>query len=114
MNSLLRLTRSSPLFLLAAGGIALAAVPSGPPAEPARVTISVSPESVSAGGQAEITLKLAPKSGIRINRYPKIKLTVPEVEGVVQSAEATLGNPKPPPIDNPESNYFKAPEPLEL
>jgi hypothetical protein len=86
----------------------------GPPAEPAKIEIEVAPKAVEPGGAAQVTLRIVPKDGVKINRYPKIKLTVPEVEGVVQSAEATLGNPKPPPIDNPESNYFKAPEPLEL
>ena len=25
-----------------------------------------------------------------------------------------MGNPKPPPVEDPESNYFKKPEPVEL
>ena len=41
----------------------------------------------------EVTLRLAPKSGIRINRYPKIKLTVPEASGLVGEAEAAIGKP---------------------
>jgi len=114
MKSLLRPTLFSALLLFAAGGLALAAVPNGPPAEPARVEISVSPESVSAGGQAEVTLRLTPKSGIRINRYPKIKLTVPSAAGLSGEAEVALGNDGPPPADQMESNYFDEIDPLYL
>jgi len=108
-----RKTRKSLSFMvmLALGTVAAA---DRPPAEPAKIEIVVAPKTVDPGGAARVTVRVVPKDGVKINRYPKIKLTVPEVEGVVLPAEATLGNPKPPPVDDLESNYFKTPEPLEL
>jgi hypothetical protein len=115
MSDLYRLTRTVPLLLVIAGGVALAAVQApGIPAEPARIDISVSPESLSAGGEAEVTLRLTPKSGIRINRYPKIKLSVTGVDGLCGMAEAALGNDTPPPAGQMESNYFDIVDPLQL
>jgi len=108
-----RNARKSLSFMVMLGlGTALAA--DGPLAEPAKIEVEVAPKAVEPGGEALVTLRVVPKDGVKINRYPKIKLTVPEVEGVILSAEGTLGNPKPPPVDNPESNYFNSPEPLEL
>jgi hypothetical protein len=108
-----RKTRKSLSFMVMLGlGTVMAA--ERPPAEPAKIEVEVAPKAVEPGGAAQVIIRVVPKDGVKINRYPKIKLTVPEVDGVVLSAEATLGNPKPPPVDNPESNYFKSPEPLEL
>lgn len=113
MSRLLR--RALPLFALAAAcGPALASVPAEPPAEPARIDISVAPEQVSPGGRAEVTLRLTPKSGIRINRYPKIKLVVPAAPGLAGQAEVSLGNDGPPPAGAMESNYFDEIDPLRL
>jgi hypothetical protein len=85
-----------------------------PPENPAKLSVVVRPADVDPGQATQITLKVIPKDGIKINRYPKIKLTVPEVDGLVLASEGTLGNPKPPPVDNPESNYFDEPEPLVM
>jgi hypothetical protein len=114
MSNLSRLTRTVLLLLVAAGSVAMAALPSEPPAEPARVEISVAPESVSPGGEAEVTLRLTPKSGIKINRYPQIKLAVPGVDGLAVEAEVSLGNDAPPPAGQMESNYFDEIDPLRL
>ena len=114
MNGLSRLSPTIVLLLAAAGGLALAAAPSGPPAEPARIQVTVDPQNVPAGSHAEVTLLLTPKSGIRINRYPKIKLTVPGVNGLVDEAEVSLGNDAPPPAGQMESNYFDEIDPLRL
>jgi hypothetical protein len=84
------------------------------PDKPAEIEIEVAPDKVAPGEAARVTLRIVPIDGVKINRYPKIKLSVPGVEGVVEAAEATLGNPKPPPVDHPESNYFGEPEPLVL
>jgi len=113
MSKLIRSTLSV-LALLAAAGPALCSAPSGPPAEPARIEIAVAPESAPAGGQAEVTLRLTAKSGIRINRYPKIKLVVPAAPALVDQAEVSLGNDGPPPAGQMESNYFDAIDPLRL
>lgn len=106
-----------PIMLMA---VVLAALPvfaggaKSPPKEPAKVKLTVAPEAVAAGGEAEVTLALLPKDGIKINRYPKIKLTVAAVDGLVDEAVATVGNDNPPPVDNPESNYFKTVDPVRL
>jgi hypothetical protein len=102
------------LCLILMLGLACLAAANRPPAEPAKIEVAVAPKTVDPGGEARVTLRVVPKDGVKINRYPKIKLTVQEVEGLVLPAEATLGNPKPPPVDDPESNYFDKPEPLEL
>lgn len=85
-----------------------------PPKEPARVDLSVAPEAVEAGNAARVTCQLFPKKGIKINRYPKMSLKVDAIDGLVGSAEAKVGNEAPPPIDDPESNYFKSVDPIEL
>jgi hypothetical protein len=93
---------------------AAAALAGEPLAKPATIEVRVAPDEIEPGGEARVTLRVVPIEGVKINRYPKIKLTVPEVDGVVLPAEAALGNPKPPPVDDPESNYFKKPEDLAL
>jgi hypothetical protein len=100
---------------LAAGAYALAAPPSsGPPKEPAKIEITVSPDAVSPGDSAEVTLRLTPKSGIEINRYPKIKLTVPEQDGLGGEAEVSIGDDAPPPPDHKGGNYFETVDPVKL
>lgn len=77
-----------------------------PPESPVKVTLAVSPEPVGAGSKTSVTVKLDPKPGIKMNKYPKIKLQIPAVPGLVDAAEQSLGNPGPPPADQLESNYF--------
>jgi len=113
MSKLIRLALAV-CVLPFAGGPVSAAVPSGPPAEPARIEIAVAPESVAPGGQAEVTLRLTAKDGIRINRYPKIKLVVPKAPALAGEAEVSLGNDGPPPAGKIEANYFDAIDPLLL
>jgi len=71
-----------------------------------KIAVSVSPPSVGAGSDASVTVKIDPKPGIKMNRYPKIKLQVPAVEGLIGAAEQSLGNTAPPPADQLEANYF--------
>jgi spermidine/putrescine-binding protein len=101
-------------LILISAAAALAAPNATQPANPAKVVISVSPETVAPGGQAEVTVKLTPSAGIKINRYPKIKLSVPTQEGRVAEVEAEVGNESPPPLDDPESNYFDVVDPVTL
>ena len=100
--------------ILSTTGAALAAPGATQPAKPAKIEISVSPESIAPGGQAEVTVKLTPSSGVKINRYPKIKLSVPAQQGLVAEAEASVGNDSPPPIGDTDSNYFEVVEPVTL
>ena len=99
------------MFALVVSG---AAAVQGANKEPARIDVRVGADSVAPGETARVTVTVVPSSGIKINKYPKIKVTVDEVEGLVGRAEATVGNPKPPPVKDPESNYFKKPEGMKL
>jgi len=85
-----------------------AASPSGPAATdtPVKVSVAVSPQTIGAGSDTVVTVKLDPKPGIKLNKYPKIKLQIPAVAGLVDAAEQSLGNPAPPPADQLDANYF--------
>jgi hypothetical protein len=85
-----------------------------PPREPARVDVVPSSRAVAPGEGVEITLRVVPGDGVKINRYPKIKVRVPAVDGLTDEAVAEHGNPKPPPPDDMSSNYFGEPEPIRM
>ena len=100
------------LFL---GTLVHAAAPAGPPpGDPATFEISVAPGAVPAGGTANVSLKLVPAAGIKINKYPKIKLAVAEQAGLVGAAEGVLGTNEAPPADKMDTNYFKTIDPVTL
>lgn len=80
--------------------------------EPAQVKVVVAPEAVPSGGEAQVTLYLEPKTGVKLNRYPKIKLSVPAQEQLAAKAEASIGSDAPP--EDLTKNYFDAPQPLSL
>jgi hypothetical protein len=82
--------------------------------DPAKVEISISPDRVAPGGTAEVTVRIVPGPGIKVNRYPKIKLTVAAQENVVLGSEASVGNSSGPPEGQPEANYFHDVDPLRL
>jgi len=71
-----------------------------------KIAVSVAPQPVGAGSDASVTVKIDPKPGIKMNKYPKIKLQVAAVEGLIGAAEQSLGNPAPPPADQLDANYF--------
>jgi len=85
--------------------VALAAPPPEPP--PVQVAISVAPDPAAPGGDAAVTVVLKPGPGIKLNKYPKIKLQVPASAGVVAEASGAIGTSGPPPADQLESNYYK-------
>jgi hypothetical protein len=91
---------------------ALAAVK--PPEDPAKIQVAVAPEAVAAGGQVEVTVKVTPDTGIKINRYPKVSLKVAEVEGLVAAAETSVGDKTAPPPEKMKGNVFKTVDPLVL
>jgi len=101
------------LTLLTAASF-LAASPPQPPEVPANLEISVSPDGVAAGQEARVIVKLRPIDGVKINRYPKIKLHVPQQDGLVAEARAEVGNDKPPAPDAMAANYFKTVDPVTL
>lgn len=85
-----------------------------PPTEPAKLHVTVAPQTVSPGGEVEVTVRLAPGPGIKINRYPKMKLQVAAQAGLVAAAEAAVGSKELPPLDKPEANYYKSVDPVAL
>jgi len=80
-----------------------------------KIAVLVAPQPVGAGSDASVTVTLDPKPGIKMNRYPKIKLLIPAVPGLVGPAEQSLGNAAPPPADQLDANYFHgAVDPLSV
>jgi hypothetical protein len=115
MSHLARITIGAAIgVIVAVAGFQVLAAPPKPPKEPAKIKISVSPDAVSRGGQTEVTLVLRPIEGVKINRYPQIKLEVPEQAGLVAQAEVKVGNSAPPAPDQKESNYFETVDPVRL
>ncbi len=104
----------APTVLLATLGQVAIAAPLKPPEKPAKITVSVAPESVAPGGQAVVTLTIDPISGVKINRYPQIKLTVPDQQGLVGEIEAAIGSKTPLPLDDQGSNFWKTVDPVKL
>lgn len=95
------------ILLAAAGG----GIPAG---ENATLQLMVDPTPVAAGTEAKVTAQLLPNAGIKINKYPKIKLAVAEQVGMVAAAEGSVGSSTPPPPEEIESNYFKTVDPVAL
>jgi hypothetical protein len=92
--------------LLAA--LAIASSPGDAASEsPVKVDVAVTPAAVGAGSDASVVVSISPNAGIKMNKYPKIKLKVPAVEGLTDGGEQSLGNSGPPPADQMETNYFK-------
>lgn len=110
-----RILHSGLAWVVLAGivGSSTLAAPIKPPENPARITVSVAPERVSPGGSAEITLTLEPISGVKINRYPQIKLQVPGQEGLVAEAEVRIGSKTPLPLED-GANFWKKVDPVGL
>jgi len=102
-------------FLALGGPVALAGGDE-PPANPATVNVAVAPDAVAPGASVEVTVQLVPGPGIKINRYPKISLKIPALDGVVAEADGAVGNERPPSVDEMEAgkNYFKTVDPLRL
>jgi hypothetical protein len=86
----------------------------GPTGGPAALRIEVSPAIVEPGQAAEVRVVLEPAPGIKINKYPRIRLAIPAAPGVVAEAEGSVGADAPPPPDRLETNYFQSIDPLRL
>lgn len=100
----IRVMSKLPSFL-AVLGIVLS--PAGAASDnPAKFKVAVSPETVGAGSEASVVVTISPEPGIKMNKYPKIKLKIPAVAGLIDGAEQSLGNAAAPPVDQMETNYF--------
>jgi hypothetical protein len=104
--------------LVLSAGLATAALAAAPGSKtsqpPARLAVSVEPDTVEPGGRAELVLRIEPASGVKINRYPKIRLNVAGQAGLTGGGEATVGNDSPPPLDQTDANYFEQVDPVRL
>ena len=104
-----RQIRALPIVLCALASFAVGSVlATTPPKEPAKIAIQVEPMTIVAGEDALIELTLTPKDGIKINKYPKIKLEIPEMLGVHPAVIEQIGEDAPPPIDRTDDNYYGA------
>lgn len=101
--------------LLVAGTVVAAVPPTaGDRPDPARLQFDVSPSPASPGGELAVRLTLIPAKGIKINKYPKIKLQIPAQDGIAAPSEGSLGATAAPPPDKLDDNYFKSIDPLEV
>jgi len=98
------------LLLVSLAGIAVHAAPAGAGTgaqdPPVNLVVSVDPAPVTPGQDASATVRLTPKPGIKLNKYPKIKLQIPAADGLVAAAEVSMGNSAPPSADNLDANYY--------
>lgn len=85
-----------------------------PPAVPAHFELEVDPVVVAPGSETTVSLQLSPVDGVKINRYPRVRLKVPQADGLVAAAEGSVGNDKAPPPGQMETNYFKTVDPVEV
>jgi hypothetical protein len=85
-----------------------------PPANPVTIGVSVSPAEVSPGAEATVTIRLDPAAGVKINRYPKVRVRIAPQPGLAELAEGSAGDSTPPPMDQMADNYFDTFEPLEI
>jgi hypothetical protein len=69
----------------------------------------VSPATPGTNGSPKVELRFEPIEGVKINRYPKIKVHIPLQDGVPHASDAFIGDDYPPAGDQPlaATNYFK-------
>ena len=102
------------LILALIGSSAARAGSPKPPKEPAKLQIEVAPGPLAPGDHGTVTVRLTPKDGIKINRYPKIKLELPEQTLLQAGATASIGNDSPPPPERADDNYYEVVDPVAL
>ena len=110
----MRIVELSLLTLLAVPTFSAAGDSATVKSDPATFKIEVSPAAVDRGGEFKVRLTLTPATGIKINKYPKIKLQFPAPGAIEAAAEAAVGNSAPPPPDHLEDNYFHGIDPVEV
>lgn len=101
----MRILKTFSACVLLVAPLATVAGPASPEA-PVTIAVAVSPDAVPPGSDTSVTVRLDPKPGIKLNKYPKIKLQVPAVQDLVGAAEQSVGNPSAPAADQLDTNYF--------
>ena len=109
-------TRSAAVFVFLVVSAALAGIPGGgkPAGDPAKLVVTVRPTAATPGEAVEVVVQVEPNPGIKVNRYPKMKLQVPATPGLVGEAEVSVGSSEMPPEEHPEANYYKTVDPVTL
>ena len=87
---------------------------SKPAGDPARLVVTVTPTSAAPGEAVEVVVRVEPNPGIKVNRYPKMKLQVPAAVGLVGEAEASVGASEMPPLEHAEKNYYTTVDPVSV
>jgi len=78
-----------------------------------KIVVTPPDRPVPAGSHGEASVLLSPPRGIEINRFPPVRLTLQESEGIhLDSKEVRQGSAEP--IDDPEDFHFKKLEPLTV
>jgi hypothetical protein len=100
---------------VAVGLLAVVTTPASPPAKRSKVDVPVvitpPADAVSPGERGEIKFLLSPPAGIKINRYPPVRLKLEPPERIdLDAAEFRQGSDKP--IADPKDFPFKTIEPL--
>ncbi|HET9299048.1 MAG TPA: hypothetical protein VFO11_03825, partial [Candidatus Polarisedimenticolaceae bacterium] len=76
--------------------------------------VTVNPPAAAPGQQVEVSVRVEPNPGIKVNRYPKMKLQVPAAAGLVGEAEVSVGASEMPPLEQAEQNYYKTVDPVTV
>jgi len=104
----------------AVGCLLVSATFAGPPGnpkpagDPAKLVVTVTPPSAAPGEAVEVVVRVEPNPGIKVNRYPKMKLQVPAAAGLVGEAEASVGASEMPPLEHAEKNYYTTVDPVSV
>jgi len=111
-----RLHRASLAAVLAVAAIASVrgsfAVPK-PPEVDMKIAIAVPETAVAAGSEGIAVVTMTPPAGIKINKYPPVRLTVEENPPIsFKETTVKLGLDAMP--DDPEQNRFESLEPIRL
>lgn len=77
-----------------------------PPKIPAVVEIEAAPSPAAPGDSLAVVVRLTPVDGVKLNRYPKLSLDVPAVDGLVAAARVELGSEAPPRPGSGVDNYW--------
>ena len=78
-----------------------------------KIQVALAPEPVKAGSKSEAVVTLTPPSGIHVNQYPPIRLTLDSAPPVIFEPDSyKLGLDAMP--DPPEKNPFKTIDPIKV
>jgi uncharacterized protein (DUF58 family) len=118
-TSLASALASAALTLLAAAVLAHASLvtstlaASGLPDVDLKIQVALASSAVKAGSKSEAVVTLTPPSGIHINQYPPIRLTLENAPPVTFEPDSyKLGLDAMP--DNPEKNPFEKIDPIKV